>query len=294
MAPARLLIVAAVAHAALAYSNTAPVVAWSSSSSVALEELPSSLDASTHTTSLIESIVDSADICSHDAVVLIEQPGLHASDLRVLSPDTHLRHSLDKARSSKQYPYIPIDTPFDLAALGSRVSSKCGSQLVQYAAGEKAHGKGRGKKHVVCMKMPHLSEKGPGRNAMMHKHESLLASELNSIASTFPNHIIIYTGSSSPSHHHKRQESTTPDRPILDLSNLPSAPLAPATNTTLPTGGILKRYQLLTPALITGLLVVFFILVPVLYFSLGALSSIQTPIRGDVGKTFSATEKKNQ
>lgn len=89
-----------------------------------------------------------------------------------------------------------------------------------------------------------------------------------------------------------------PERPTLDLSNLPASAFLPeshiSANTTLPKGGILKRYQLLTPALITGLLVAFFLLVPVLYMALQALASIQNPIRSDVGKTFNAQEKKNQ
>lgn len=128
--------------------------------------------------------------------------------------------------------------------------------------------------------------------------ESLLSSDLASLAATFPNHLVVYTGSVPSSHGHtKRQSSPTPDRPILDLSEVATSTpkfAAAAPNTTLPEGGILKRYQLLTPALITGLLVAFFLLVPVLYFALGTLASIQIPIRSDVGKTFGALEKKNQ
>lgn len=143
--------------------------------------------------------------------------------------------------------------------------------------------------------------------------ESLLSSELTALASTFPNHLVIYTGS-YPSHEHaKRQASLSPDRPILDLSSddddyefedfsdeattIPSSPklsVSAPSNTTLPAGGILKRFQILTPALITGLLVSFFLLVPVLFFALSTLASIQIPIRSDVGKTFNALEKKNQ
>lgn len=132
----------------------------------------------------------------------------------------------------------------------------------------------------------------------MYISESLLSSDLSSLAVTFPNHLVVYTGSAPSSHGHtKRQSSPTTDRPILDLSDVATATpklVSTAANTTLPEGGILKRYQLLTPALITGLLVAFFLLLPVLYFALGTLASIQIPIRSDVGKTFSALEKKNQ
>ncbi|TFY79182.1 hypothetical protein EWM64_g4834 [Hericium alpestre] len=59
-------------------------------------------------------------------------------------------------------------------------------------------------------------------------------------------------------------------------------------------GGILKRYQLLTPALITALLIAFFVLVPIVFFGVSALASIQSPLRIEAPKGFSSQEKKNQ
>jgi hypothetical protein len=51
---------------------------------------------------------------------------------------------------------------------------------------------------------------------------------------------------------------------------------------------------LLTPALITSLLLVFFIIVPVVLFGVSALASIQSPLRIQPPKGYSADEKKNQ
>lgn len=116
--------------------------------------------------------------------------------------------------------------------------------------------------------------------------ESLLADELSLLATTFPDHLVVYTGSPLPSHY-KRQ--SPPERPVLNFDAVPLT-----ANATLPTGGILKRYQLLTPGLITGLLVAFFILVPVTMLGLNALASIQNPLRVDTSKTFNAQERKNQ
>lgn len=59
-------------------------------------------------------------------------------------------------------------------------------------------------------------------------------------------------------------------------------------------GGILKRYQLLTPGLIISLLVAFFVLVPVVLMGVYALASIQSPVRLDAPKGFNAAEKKTQ
>lgn len=59
-------------------------------------------------------------------------------------------------------------------------------------------------------------------------------------------------------------------------------------------GGILKRYQLLTPGLIISLAIAFFVLVPIVFFGISSLASIQSPVRLDAPKGFNAVEKKNQ
>jgi hypothetical protein len=117
----------------------------------------------------------------------------------------------------------------------------------------------------------------------------MLADELSLLATTFPNHLVVYTGSPLPSHYKRQYSDDTPERPVLDFDPVPLA-----ANTTLPTGGILKRFQLLTPGLITALLVTFFVLVPVTMLGLKALASIQNPLRVDTSKTFNAQERKNQ
>ncbi|KDR74531.1 hypothetical protein GALMADRAFT_250537 [Galerina marginata CBS 339.88] len=289
---ARFLVVAAVANAVLAYSNTSPIVAWSSLSSFALDSLPSRFDSDVHSASILESILNADDVCNHEAIVIVDQPGLHASDLRSLSPNTHLARSLSLSPSARQYPYLPAHPSLDITSLAESVSSKCRSQLLQYVPGQSDVTLKHGSKHVICMNMPHLAESGKERKNAMVKHETLLGIELSTLASTFPDHLVIYTGSPLHSSPSKRQAPNTPDRPVLDLS-ISADTLAPA-NTTLPTGGILKKYQLLTPGLITSLLVTFFILIPVVLMGMNALASIQTPIRSDMGKTFNAQERKNQ
>lgn len=59
-------------------------------------------------------------------------------------------------------------------------------------------------------------------------------------------------------------------------------------------GGILKRYQLLTPGLILALLVVFFMLVPIIMLGVNVLASIQSPLRVEAPRSFNAKDKKNQ
>jgi len=136
--------------------------------------------------------------------------------------------------------------------------------------------------------MPTLHEYGTARQDAMTKYESMLADELSLLATSFPDHLVVYIGSPLPSHY-KRQSLDFPDRPILELDAVPLA-----ANTTFPADGILKRFQLLTPGLITALLITFFVLVPVTMLGLNALASIQNPLRVDTSKTFNAQERKNQ
>jgi len=98
--------------------------------------------------------------------------------------------------------------------------------------------------------------------------EARLATDLEKIERAYPRHLVILAGS-------RRQDDDSP------------SPSPPA-------GGILARYQLLTPALITSLLLVFFILVPVVLFGVSALASIQSPLQVQPPKGYSADEKKNQ
>lgn len=105
----------------------------------------------------------------------------------------------------------------------------------------------------------------------MYHSEVRLASELERIERAFPRHLVVLAGS-------RRQDDSAPE----------PAP-SPA-----PTGGILARYQLLTPALISGLLLAFFVLVPIVLFGVSALASIQSPLHVQAPKGYSADEKKNQ
>lgn len=50
------------------------------SSSYVLESLPSQLSNNAHSNSLLESILLSDDACNHDAIIIIEQPGVSFSD----------------------------------------------------------------------------------------------------------------------------------------------------------------------------------------------------------------------
>ncbi|KAF9004683.1 hypothetical protein BDQ17DRAFT_1354496 [Cyathus striatus] len=267
----RLIIGASLAPLALAFHDTHPVIAWSSSSSGALESLPSNLPTSVDVPLLLQSILNQDDVCEHDAVVLIQQPGLHASDLRTISPHSQLSKILSSSSSARQFPYVQTHGPsVVIQEFADELVSYCGSRLLSYSLGDKGVSFESGTKHVIRMDIPHL-------------HESRLGHEISAIESAFPDHLVVLMGSAGATFEH-----SISSRQVFDHVDDTAA------NVTLPEGGILKRYQILTPALITGFLVTFFILIPILLFGIKALASIQSPLRMDAPKGFSAQEKKNQ
>ncbi|CAL1703474.1 unnamed protein product [Somion occarium] len=265
---------AATLSTVFAYSNTHPIIAWSSHRAPSLEATSSS--------DVLERILLSDDICNHDAVVLFDHPGLHASDLRLLSPNSAITTTLNAAPSSLQLPYVVSNLGNPFPDLAEVISKRCGSKLVHTNLGGLSEGVAQnGEKHVICVSMPPISDGDFGRRKhLMSEYESQLSSDLEALSFISPHHLVVYAGRPHFSTFRARQDPSDPQAP-------------PHNGTAFPDGGVLKRYQLLTPGLILSLLVAFFVLVPVILGGIHALASIKNPIRVDNTK-FSAVEKKNQ
>ncbi|EKM75749.1 hypothetical protein AGABI1DRAFT_116216 [Agaricus bisporus var. burnettii JB137-S8] len=271
MAAKRFLV--ALVSATFAFADTS-LVAWSSSGSTALDALPPSLTTSKFT----NHILNNDQLCDFDAIVLIDQPGDHRNGL-----SSHvISRSISSAPSARSF---KLSGSFNLPVTAESLSSRCNARFLSYTPGPSSSGDvslEEGQKHVLCLKMP--------ENADIEKHEASLAAELSTISSIFPSHFIIYTGPGL-SNLHIRQSPETPPRPTIETTtntsqipvNNPAASITDV-NTTV----------YFTTGLITALLLVFFILLPVLFIGVGALASIQTPIRMDAPKGYSAVERKNQ
>ncbi|KAH9052573.1 hypothetical protein EDB87DRAFT_1657790 [Lactarius vividus] len=230
----------------LAFSGTNPVVAWSSHRSDAVTK-PSAVLLNSGTPHWDDVFVQmfGDGLCEFDAVVLVDQPGLHASDLRSLSPESFVATRLQDSPSSSQLPY------------------RCGAQRLSFPVGEGPEDLKPGPgKHVLSLSMPEITENAGARRDFVTEHEARLATELEKIERAFPRHVV---------------DDSAPE----------PAPSPPA-------GGILARYQLLTPALISGLLLTFFVLIPIVLFGVSALATIQSPLHVNAPKGYSADEKKNQ
>jgi hypothetical protein len=137
------------------------------------------------------------------------------------------------------------------------------------------------------MKMPPLEGVASHRKHAMAEQELHLSNEIDAISSLFPKHLVIFSG--SPSWLSARQAPSDFDSPSVILNSTSGG-----NTTVLRDGGILKRYQILTPALITTLLITLFVLVPVIMLGVSALASIQSPLSSEVPKGFDAQEKKVQ
>ncbi|EGO01478.1 hypothetical protein SERLA73DRAFT_120152 [Serpula lacrymans var. lacrymans S7.3] len=269
-----------------AFSDTSPFVAWSSHKSDVLELLP--VKSALSSDALLGSIFSHNDICDYDAIVVIDQPGLRSSDLRTLPASSILARSLSSAPSSRQFQYMKHGPSSSLADVAEMISSRCGSRRIDMVPGQGAANLEEGPKHVVCMNMPHLEESVEFRKASMLDHESRISSELANIGAAFPKHLVVLTG--SPVGLFSRQASGY-DSPAPELNG---SALQSHADFKAPAGGILKRYQLLTPALITTLLITFFVLVPIVMLGVSTLSSIQSPLRLEAPKGYNAQEKKVQ
>lgn len=102
----------------------------------------------------------------------------------------------------------------------------------------------------------------------------------------YPNHLVVYTGSSpSPLSSLYKRQSAGESKHALESD---------ATKPKVTKGGILHKYQLLTPGLIVSISLVLFVLLPILWAALKALASVESPLMAAPPKNFSAESKKDQ
>ncbi|KAG2038493.1 hypothetical protein BDR03DRAFT_1091126 [Suillus americanus] len=265
----------------LGYSDTVPIVAWSSKSSSVLNSLSPDLQYE-DSVSIVGGVLSLEDVCSFDTVLVIDQPGLRSSDLRALPTSSGLSAILNTAPSSRQYPHVKHSTSSSLQDITEALASRCGSTLTNASPVDGPLDLAENSKHVVCVNMPAMEGIPKFRKVAMLGYDQYLSSEIEKIDTAFTSHLVLYTG--SPLEHHRRQ--------LLPPSGFDST-YAPG-NSTLSDGGIFKRYQLFSTPLLVALLVVFFIIVPVIMMAVSALASLQSSVRLDAPKGYHAQEKKTQ
>ncbi|KAG9089962.1 hypothetical protein FRC07_012217 [Ceratobasidium sp. 392] len=266
---------------ATAFYDTVPVSVWTSShSSPTIQSLENHVSQIPSQAQILNALMSSDELCSLDAIVVIGQPGLHASQLSSLNSDSYLKSRLQDAASKAHFPYIPVSSTADAGSIARDVAALCQSVSAEWSAGRTFE---RSSKHVLYFDLPEVKEK------FWSTYDVTLEENLAEISSTFNSYAVFLTGTSrTDSVVLKRQQPN-----IISTSGFVNHPSSTFANVTEPTGGILARYQLLTPGLLTALLIAFGLLIPLLLVGINALASIQNPIRTEVPKGPSL-EKKNQ
>lgn len=250
-----------------AFLDSSPLLAWSSKEYITFENV---------SPSDYSHLFTNKDLCDFDAVILINQPGLRAQDLKVIPEASMLLSQIQQAPSSLQLPYVKLEEQKSVDDVADVLSSKCGSRIVW--DGNSVSSLDTSSKHVILVTLPEVYGANSQRKDVMLKSDLYLSEVLEQIVDAFPKSFIIYTGSVTHSLY-ERQENNLTDTPFSYL--------------VAKGDGILSRYQILTPGLIISLALVLFLLLPIVLLSVKALASVQSSVRLDVPKS-TGQDKKNQ
>jgi len=216
----------------------------------------------------MDNLLGVDELCDHELIVVFSQPGLHANHLRGSQSSNRVSSFLQQSSSSFQVPHVTSLSEKTFQELAVQVSERCGHRVSKDTLEGKLPSLSKGGKHIICME------------GKTHHQESSLMDRLESITQQTPNHLVIFAG--VPTKSHSRRQVSPLQTPTATVSATPFAQ-----------GGIFKRYQLFTPTLLTALLIFVFIWIPIVFVALKALSSIQVPRIGSIGKSVTS-EKKNQ
>jgi len=273
-----LLAAVALCHAVHALSENTPLVArWSSRSPLVLSTTEYGVN-----TDVMELLTSRDEwFCDQDGVVLIEQPGLRARDLQtesspllqVLRPEDE-RVAITVSRSN-------CPSSLSLSDIAEGLAQRCNMKYQQISLGNDVSLESHilhDRKTLLHLLAPPLLASGGARKQDIMNSERYLSRCMSEIEASFSNLVYVYTGSASSIV--RRQFSPSPNE------TLPFS-AAPVTSQ----GGIFSRYQLLTPGLITTLLVTFFLVIPIVLLAVRALASISSTLRLDGPKNSNADRR---
>ncbi|QRW15718.1 hypothetical protein RhiXN_03719 [Rhizoctonia solani] len=252
-----------------AFYDSVPFLAWSNHPSLVIDALMEQNPTVPSHAQILNSLMSTDELCSLDAMIVIGQPGLHANKLSSLPHKSHLKTRLQQAPAKVHFPYIPA--PASLRQMLLLVTLP----------------------HCVDLRQMNGRSEAPTTEPRSVLFISIYQSQLRSFGARMFNSYAIFlsgTSSSVSTLVTKRQQPNSLSRPnFVDQPHT----ITTFANATLPTGGILARYQLLTPGLLTALIIAFGLLIPLLMVGINALAGIQSPLRTESPKGPSL-EKKNQ
>ncbi|KAF8709680.1 hypothetical protein RHS03_03328, partial [Rhizoctonia solani] len=260
-----------------AFYDSVPFLAWSNYPSLVIDALMEQNPTVPSHAQILNSLMSTDELCSLDAMIL------HANKLSSPPHKSHLKTRLQQAPAKVHFPYIPVSSVPETDVVARDVAALCGFAADEWSLGSSYHGTS---KRVIYFDLPESTEK------FWSSDDETLEQNLDQIISQFNSYAIFLSGTSSSVSTlvTKRQQPNSLSRP--NFVNQPHT-ITTFANATLPTGGILARYQLLTPGLLTALIITFGLLIPLLMVGINALAGIQSPLRTESPKGPSL-EKKNQ
>jgi len=271
-----------------AFSNTSPLVAWSSSSSPVLDMIAAQKSLVAQSEDIIGAVA-TEDICGYETVIVIEQPGLHATDLRMLPSTSYLAKKLYSAPSSVHVPYLKPASP---VGLGRSLANLCRSQALELSLDDDIQGMKLSGKQVIHVDLPELDSVGEQRREDMQELDEKLSLLITRLDATFSSHFVIITGTTPSSFNNLRRHVSRSKSQLPMVFRSPSTSSNSRRDDAPPKGGIFHRYQLLTPGLITTIGITFLLIMPLILMVVRALAGIKSPLRSEGLKQ--TQEKKNQ
>ncbi|KAI8597311.1 hypothetical protein EDD21DRAFT_385789 [Dissophora ornata] len=230
-----------------AVENTSPFLAWSPQEFTVSNELNTQVIS---VQDLQRGVYDLVD-CSHKAILVVDEPELHAADLGQKGRDK-LKNQVHGAESSFQIPFV--DGPVDLERLAQRLSQKCQTRFVDADESEDAVSSVHGPS-VIYKKLTSECVKENGNTL-----ENLIKEIRDKFQDKF---LVLYSSS---------QTKEFPTKHRLSARQLPGDP------TPTKQAGLFHNYTFFSQGIFMGLLISV-IVVPIAFVGIFWNLSVQQPQR---------------
>ncbi|KAG0258335.1 hypothetical protein BG011_003359 [Mortierella polycephala] len=230
-----------------AVEKTSPFLAWSPQEFTVNKELNAQVISVEDLNNGVHNLVD----CSHKAILVVDEPELHASDLGRDGRD-RLKSQIQGAESSLQIPFV--NGAVDLESLAERLSQKCHTTFVDATFADDV---------VSALNGPAIIYKKLTSESA-EKNDEILDRAISQIRAMFQEDILVLYSSS--------QTKTFPVKHRLSARQLPEDP------TATKQAGVFHHYTFFSQGIFMGLLIAV-IIVPIAFVGIFWNLSVQQPQR---------------
>lgn len=243
-------------------------------------------DNSLSTSKMMESTRHILDSCPADAYILVNQPGLHASDFdhhEDIAP--HLASLVDDAASVHEAPNVYYDDSNDeyLSEIKEFLMEKCSAKLLDVDPTTGAFDTYVDTTpRVITMDFKSAGDKdSKDRKDQLRKHDDYLYSLVSLLPS--PNYVLIYT--STP-----HAFTGTGDKSDAVINTAESNKNSSSGDNKLPGDSLFENYQFFSPGIFMSIIVSIFLLI-VLSQAVTWISQLQVSYKSFEGKRENTSSK---